>query len=426
MMLVCLCVLVLVNCSFLAVQATTQCGVRQLKVRRLLTNGYDTQPGDYPWHSAIFHLKPKREYVCGGTIISPRAIVTSAHCVTLPNRNVVRDVDELLVKLGLYTLLEDTESVQEHSIARATMHNAFTHEAFQNDIALLITQSQINFDSYVQPACLPKRSLLRAAVPGIVLGWGYTEDLNVANVLRAASAPIVSHRECRESNSVAYGSLLDETMFCAGWRNGTNPCNGDSGGGLFMQTDSGRWILNGIVTVTAANKQNENACSTSDYTVFVDVAKYVTWIDQQLQIRRAPTTKGCTCDSPKSKRYVVHNNKPVTFFEAWRLCQHLGHGLATITSKADSELIAAAINTSSSTTGPWWIGGTDLGNEGIFTWISTNKLVGHGTGYLDFSHHQPDNHSGKEHCLEIGRWGGVAWNDAPCEFKQNYICEYIS
>uniref|UniRef100_A0A182FKG1 Uncharacterized protein n=1 Tax=Anopheles albimanus TaxID=7167 RepID=A0A182FKG1_ANOAL len=323
MMLLWLCVLLLIQFSFLRVQASIQCGVRQIKVRRLLTNGYDIQPGDYPWHSAIFHLKPKREYVCGGSLISPRAIVTSAHCVTLPNRNAVRNADELLVKLGLYTLLEDTESVQEHSIARATTHEAFTHEAFQNDIALLITQSQINFNSYVHPVCLPKRSFLRSAAPGIVLGWGYTEDMKVANVLRAASAPIVSHRECRESNMDAYSSLLDETMFCAGWRNGTNPCNGDSGGGLFMQTNSGRWILNGIVTVTAANRQNENACSTSDYTVFVDVAKYVTWIDQQLPIR-------------------------------------------------------------------------------------------------------PDNNSGNEHCLEIGRWGGVAWNDAPCNFKLNFICEYVA
>ncbi|XP_050097498.1 chymotrypsin-C-like isoform X2 [Anopheles aquasalis] len=408
--------LVFVNYNFLAAQATTQCGVRQIKVRRLLTNGYDTQPGDYPWHSAVFHLKPKREYVCGGSLISPRAIVTSAHCVTVPNRNMVRNADELLVKLGLYTLFEDSESVQEHSIVRTIIHNAFTHEAFQNDIALLITQSQINFNNYVQPVCLPKKSLLRTTVPGVVLGWGYTEDMNVANVLRAASAPIVSHRECRESNTVAYGSLLDETMFCAGWRNGTNPCNGDSGGGLFMQTDSGRWILNGIVTVTAANRQNENACSTSDYTVFVDVAKYVKWIDQQLQIRRVPTTK----------RYVVHNNRPVTFFEAWRNCQHLGHGLATITSKADSDLIAAAINTSSSTTGPWWIGGTDLGYEGIFTWITTNQLVGYGTGYLNFSPHQPDNYDDNEHCLEIGRWGGVAWNDAVCDTKQKFICEYFA
>ncbi|XP_035787485.1 perlucin-like [Anopheles albimanus] len=141
---------------------------------------------------------------------------------------------------------------------------------------------------------------------------------------------------------------------------------------------------------------------------------------------QTPATRGCTCSSPISKRYVVHNNKPVTFFEAWRLCQHLGHGLATITSKADSELIAATINASSSTKGPWWIGGTDLGNEGIFTWISTNKLVGHGTGYLNFSPLQPDNNSGNEHCLEIGRWGGVAWNDAPCNFKLNFICEYVA
>ncbi|KFB38258.1 galactose-specific C-type lectin, putative [Anopheles sinensis] len=100
--------------------------------------------------------------------------------------------------------------------------------------------------------------------------------------------------------------------------------------------------------------------------------------------------------------------------------------LATITSVADSQLIEAAIQRSSNTKGPWWIGGTDLGLEGTFVWISTNNLVGSPGGYFNFSPTQPDNKGGNEHCLEIGRWGGVAWNDVPCELSQRFICEFQS
>ncbi|XP_058462455.1 perlucin-like [Malaya genurostris] len=126
------------------------------------------------------------------------------------------------------------------------------------------------------------------------------------------------------------------------------------------------------------------------------------------------------------KQYFVHNHKEVTFFEAWRLCQAVGHQLAMITSEEDSALIEQAIAKSSNTKGPWFIAGTDLGNEGQFVWIPTGMPVGFLTGFLNYSSGQPDNFQGNEHCLEIGRWGGVAWNDIPCDLKQRYICEYVS
>lgn len=126
------------------------------------------------------------------------------------------------------------------------------------------------------------------------------------------------------------------------------------------------------------------------------------------------------------KRYFVHNNKEVTFLEAWRLCQSIGHRLATITSEEDSQLLEQAIAKSSNPKGPWFIGGTDLGNEGHFVWISTNKPIGYLTGYFNYSPGQPDNTDGNEDCLEIGRWGGVVWNDIHCDWRQRYICEHVS
>uniref|UniRef100_A0A904MW32 C-type lectin domain-containing protein n=1 Tax=Culex quinquefasciatus TaxID=7176 RepID=A0A904MW32_CULQU len=126
------------------------------------------------------------------------------------------------------------------------------------------------------------------------------------------------------------------------------------------------------------------------------------------------------------KQYFVHNNKEVTFLEAWRLCQSYGHRLATVTSEEDNELLEKAIAKSSNPKGPWYIGGTDLGSEGNFLWISTNTPVGYLSGYLNYSPGQPDNAGGNENCLEIGRWGGVVWNDVPCDWRQRYICEYVS
>uniref|UniRef100_A0A182IMK5 Uncharacterized protein n=1 Tax=Anopheles atroparvus TaxID=41427 RepID=A0A182IMK5_ANOAO len=262
-----------------------ECGIRQIKTRQLLTNGYVTQAGDYPWHTAIYKLMPKEQYVCGGTLISHQVVFTSAHCVARPGQSKPLPTEDLLIKLGKYTLDEDSPDVQAHSIDRIILHEQFTTDGFRNDVALLITNRMVSYDTYVQPACLPDRPSLRASLIGTVVGWGYTEGKRVANVLRAASAPIISHRQCLDSNIAAFGRTVDSTVFCAGWRNGTNPCNGDSGGGLFIRSAStGSWTLMGIVAYAASDKEDENFCSTSDYTVYVDVFKYVGWIREKLEL----------------------------------------------------------------------------------------------------------------------------------------------
>ncbi|XP_055591296.1 C-type lectin mannose-binding isoform-like [Uranotaenia lowii] len=123
-------------------------------------------------------------------------------------------------------------------------------------------------------------------------------------------------------------------------------------------------------------------------------------------------------------RYVVHPG-PATFFEAWQQCRDFGLRLATVQSKPDSVELAEVIETSGIKpfNGAWWIAATDLGNPSFnYTWISTNKVV----GYTDFADHQPDNNENNENCLEVGRYGGVKWNDGPCTKKISFICERFS
>ncbi|XP_052860834.1 perlucin-like [Anopheles cruzii] len=156
-------------------------------------------------------------------------------------------------------------------------------------------------------------------------------------------------------------------------------------------------------------------------TVWFCVNASPTSIDEKYPVTRG----GCDPQNGTSKRYYVYNNRGVTFFEAWRLCQSVGLRLATITSPDDSRLIAEATQASSNPKGPWWVSGTDHGNKGIFVWISTNQPVGYGNGYFDFDVGQPDNAGGIEDCMEIARGEGVRWNDIRCELKQRYICENV-
>ncbi|XP_035786836.1 perlucin-like [Anopheles albimanus] len=130
------------------------------------------------------------------------------------------------------------------------------------------------------------------------------------------------------------------------------------------------------------------------------------------------------CEYPRTKRYLPQTQK-VSFFEAWRQCLTLGLRLAIVTSSADSELIKEAINATNTTTEPWWIGGTDLGLEGSFLWISTELPVGHRTGYTNWYAGEPNNFGGNENCMEIGRRTNVGWIDVPCDWKQKFVCEKV-
>uniref|UniRef100_A0AAG5D2I2 C-type lectin domain-containing protein n=1 Tax=Anopheles atroparvus TaxID=41427 RepID=A0AAG5D2I2_ANOAO len=132
------------------------------------------------------------------------------------------------------------------------------------------------------------------------------------------------------------------------------------------------------------------------------------------------------CDGRISvKRYVVISDKSRTFLEAWRFCASFGLRLATVTSAEESRLLDQAVNGTGNVPAgsTWWIGGTNLGREGSFIWISTNLPVGYKTGYFNFSPGQPDNYKGVENCLEIGRFGPTMWNDMPCDTKLHFVCE---
>lgn len=53
---------------------------------------------------------------------------------------------------------------------------------------------------------------------------------------------------------------------------------GDSGGGIVFK-QANKWYLRGVVSVSIA-LQNSLRCDPEHYAVFVDVAKYITWIDR--------------------------------------------------------------------------------------------------------------------------------------------------
>lgn len=66
------------------------------------------------------------------------------------------------------------------------------------------------------------------------------------------------------------------TIAVLGFRNGTGPCNGDSGSGFILKKDD-RWILRGIVS-TSLLDQEQKSCDLKHYVVFTDASKFLDWL----------------------------------------------------------------------------------------------------------------------------------------------------
>ncbi|XP_062715613.1 clotting factor B [Aedes albopictus] len=196
-----------------------------------------------------------------------------------------QNVNNLRVEAGAHVLFPvyDIPSRQRHSVKSVSSFDNYTWTSHQYDIAILELDSEVNFNQYVQPACVLLEKNLIDKV-GTVVGWGLTEFNAESSVLREAQLPVVDTITCLNSDHVAFGPTLKRGMFCAGYTNGTGVCNGDSGGGLLFEVN-GVWHLGGIISFTRARDEDKAKCQTKGYAVFSKVHDYLSWIREKTNLK---------------------------------------------------------------------------------------------------------------------------------------------
>ncbi|XP_050101609.1 ovochymase-2-like [Anopheles aquasalis] len=288
------------------------CGQRPIAAPGTITGGEPTWPGQFPWHVAVWHRTQQllaTAYACGGFIVGPRAIITAAHCVTAPSGYQMA-ANELTVRVGLYELLAMARHSQEHPVQSVHRHARFASGSPQHDVALLALRTLLEFDAFVQPICLPRPTddpvvLDSVRVYGVVSGWGLTEGDGLARTLRMSTMPTVSHLQCLASDPPLFGRVLYEGMFCAGWRNGTNVCNGDSGGAFAIHRN-GHWTALGIVSFTGQREPENLAqparCSNESLAGFISIPAYLDWIESIAHSEAIELATKAFESSPKADR----------------------------------------------------------------------------------------------------------------------------
>uniref|UniRef100_A0A2M4CZD7 Putative trypsin-like serine protease n=1 Tax=Anopheles darlingi TaxID=43151 RepID=A0A2M4CZD7_ANODA len=257
-----------------------RCGQVQTLKQSLIFGGATSAPGMWPWHVAIFHRESRRStsYKCGGTIINKETVLTAHHCVVENQRPIA--ANRLIVRAGVFDLDIRSKTIQEARVFDIISPEGASALDFTDDIAILHMQNQFIYDDYVQPVCI--RSIDQdisqlVGTFGTVVGWGRTEQDATSDALREAHIPVVSAEDCLRSNRDLFSQVLTTKVYCAGSRNGTSSCNGDSGGGMFFKMN-GFWYLRGVTSFSEMDQKKSGICDSSSYVGYTDVAKYLDWL----------------------------------------------------------------------------------------------------------------------------------------------------
>ncbi|XP_048861213.1 coagulation factor VII-like [Brienomyrus brachyistius] len=130
------------------------------------------------WPGLQVLLQHKGYSYCGGVIVHPSWVVTTAHC--LINLN----VENLMVVAGEHNLRLAEGTEQKTGVAEAVLHRLYNVTTSDSNIALLRLHQPIMFSDCGVPVCLPRREFaeneLAAMRYSTVSGWvcrikaGYT------------------------------------------------------------------------------------------------------------------------------------------------------------------------------------------------------------------------------------------------------------
>lgn len=277
------------------------CGRPIAKTSNFIVDERHLSHGSWPWSVALFTREPysglPQDYICGGTLVSTKVVVTAAHCMQRNNRK--RYANEIVAYFGR-NHYEGGNAIKQQveDIDTIIIHPDYKKfgQSFDADIAVIVVRTRIRYGKLIRPICLwPKSDEFMVSVAasdksdeedatnekkstetmGTVVIWGrYGNEMAISTKPRIINVKIIGDAECLQQNTM-YNEIISNRTFCAqGIQNGRAPCFGDSGSGMAVKQLNNRWYLRGIVS----GGLSDPSCTANNYVVFTDAAKFVHFI----------------------------------------------------------------------------------------------------------------------------------------------------
>jgi len=238
-------------------------------VSNRIVGGKEATPFSIPWQVGLVHTGQKSPF-CGGTLISPRHVMTAAHCTEkFPN------MDAIQVVVGEHDVKSNTDGVA-HNVACKSEHPKYNANTVEYDFAILTLKKPVDItssSSKARVACLASDTskLYGNGEKMTVSGWGALREAGdrFPTKLQKITVPGVSNAVCQKDYK---NSKIIAAMMCAGYdEGGIDGCQGDSGGPLTFE-ENGKTDLVGVVSfgIGCARKTH--------YGVYARITAVLPWI----------------------------------------------------------------------------------------------------------------------------------------------------
>ncbi|XP_063802580.1 granzyme A-like [Pseudophryne corroboree] len=230
-----------------------------------ITGGKEVVPHSRPYMALV---RTAGKAFCGGTLIRPIWVLTSADCI----------VDKTTtVDLGVHSIKNTKDSQrQRFTVIQAIPHPKFNKEKHMNNLQLLKLSGKADLTKTVKTVTFPER--FTDAKPGSVcdiIGWGRTDNKKpgTSDKLMEARVTVLDRKVCAAQWKPTV-RITKDMMCTSGKEAARGFCNGDVGGPLICGGFQKAIISFGSILCGTPNGAD----------VYTRLTKeYVKWIKKQIK-----------------------------------------------------------------------------------------------------------------------------------------------
>ncbi|HKK41152.1 MAG TPA: trypsin-like serine protease, partial [Bacteroidales bacterium] len=284
-------------------------GTRTQNVK--ITGGTTALINEFPYQ--VYYISGN--YVCGGSIIGNRWILTAAHCTEDDYGNSI-PASQMAIRAGMNDPGNPTDG-QIYYVKNVIVHEGYDNYTLLNDIAILELKDTINTPNASPIKIITTVDVANGATdPGVmswVTGWGLTgvnPDV-LPTSLQKVQLPLITNAQA----ATVWGSSITATDLMAGYLDGNkDACSGDSGGPLVVPV-YGEYKLAGVVSWGSPE------CNT--YGAYTRVSLFDDWIRANTDIPvqfwpPVPAGDTLVCQGTEATSYSIDPVVGATMYD-WSL-----------------------------------------------------------------------------------------------------------